>query len=73
MEFARMLGRDDLKAFLKEFSLTKPTEVQKKAIPLFLDKKDLLVLAPTGTGKTLAFALPLFALLKKRRRGGWTS
>lgn len=70
MEFARMLGRDDLKAFLKEFSLTNPTEVQKKAIPLFLDKKDLLVLAPTGTGKTLAFALPLFALLKKEEEEG---
>lgn len=70
MEFARLLGRDDLKAFLKEFSLEKPTEVQKKAIPLFLDNKDLLVLAPTGTGKTLAFALPLFALLKKEEEQG---
>jgi len=70
MEFSRMFGRDDLKAFLKEFTLTKPTEVQAKAIPLFLDKKDLLVLAPTGTGKTLAFALPLFALLKQEEEMG---
>lgn len=70
MEFAKLFERVDLKAFLKENSLKTPTEVQKKTIPLFLQGKDLFVLAPTGTGKTYAFALPLFSLLKDDEKKG---
>ncbi|MFY8272831.1 DEAD/DEAH box helicase [Pseudoalteromonas sp. SSDWG2] len=36
-----------------------PSEVQTQCIPLLLDKKDVLGMAQTGTGKTAAFALPL--------------
>ena len=36
-----------------------PTPVQREAIPLLLDGRDLLAEAPTGTGKTAAFALPV--------------
>ncbi|MCP8968929.1 DEAD/DEAH box helicase [Ectobacillus ponti] len=35
------------------------TDVQKQAIPLVLEGKDLIVESPTGTGKTLAYVLPL--------------
>lgn len=38
------------------------TEVQKQTIPLLTAKQDLLVLAPTGTGKTYAFLLPMLQL-----------
>ena len=38
---------------------TDPTEVQRKAIPIALAGRDLLVSAQTGTGKTAAFALPI--------------
>ncbi len=38
---------------------TKPTPIQQHAIPPILDKKDLLGLAQTGTGKTAAFVLPM--------------
>lgn len=38
----------------------KPTEIQSKAIPLVLQAKDLLVIAPTGSGKTEAVLLPIF-------------
>ncbi|NNC50033.1 MAG: DEAD/DEAH box helicase [Flaviramulus sp.] len=40
-----------------------PTLVQEKTIPLVLDKKDIIVSAQTGTGKTAAFALPILQLL----------
>ena len=40
-----------------------PTLVQQKAIPLVLQKKNVLVTANTGTGKTAAFALPILHLL----------
>ena len=59
-EFA--LNKPILKAiFEKNFDT--PTEVQIKTIPLVLDRKDVIVSAQTGTGKTAAFALPMLQLL----------
>lgn len=40
-----------------------PTLVQEKTIPLVLAKKDVIVSAQTGTGKTAAFALPILQAL----------
>jgi ATP-dependent RNA helicase RhlE len=40
-----------------------PTPIQNQAIPLAMDGHDILGLAQTGTGKTLAFGLPLIAHL----------
>ena len=40
-----------------------PTLVQEKTIPFVLDKKDIIVSAQTGTGKTAAFALPILQSL----------
>ncbi|WP_010137933.1 DEAD/DEAH box helicase [Oceanicola sp. S124] len=44
---------------LTEAGLTEPTPIQEQAIPLALEGHDVLGLAQTGTGKTLAFGLPL--------------
>ena len=51
-----------LKAVAEERFQT-PSLVQQKAIPLVLDKKNVIVSAQTGTGKTAAFALPIIQLL----------
>lgn len=48
-----------LKIRLKELNFSEPTPIQNKAIPLALAGHDILGLAQTGTGKTLAFGLPL--------------
>ena len=44
------------------------TPVQEKAIPYLLDRRDMIVQARTGTGKTGAFLLPLFEVLDAQRR-----
>jgi ATP-dependent RNA helicase RhlE len=48
-----------------------PTKVQREAIPVLLEGKDLMATAQTGTGKTAAFALPMLQRLRPRRRPGF--
>ncbi|WP_421987281.1 DEAD/DEAH box helicase [Roseivirga sp.] len=47
-----------------DLGFSKPTEIQQKAIPVALAGHDLLGIAQTGTGKTLAFATPLIMKVK---------
>lgn len=56
------LNKPILKAIFEKNYET-PTEIQLKAIPLVLAKKDLIATAQTGTGKTAAFILPILQLL----------
>ncbi len=44
---------------LKENGITEPTSIQRQAIPMLLMGKDIIAQAQTGTGKTLAFILPM--------------
>jgi ATP-dependent RNA helicase RhlE len=46
-----------------------PTPVQSQAIPPVLEGRDLFVCAPTGTGKTAAFALPILHRLQQNQQG----
>ena len=48
---------------LNDEGYTTPTPIQEQAIPIILERKDLLGCAQTGTGKTAAFALPLLQLI----------
>jgi len=48
---------------LKSQRITEPTPVQAQAIPPALEGKDLVAIARTGTGKTLAFGLPTLSRL----------
>ncbi len=41
-----------------------PTDIQSSAIPIILQKKDTIIQSETGTGKTLAYLLPLFERFK---------
>ncbi|XP_068633231.1 probable ATP-dependent RNA helicase DDX52 [Battus philenor] len=42
---------------------TEPTPVQRQALPCMLEDRQILACAPTGSGKTAAFLLPLFHVL----------
>ncbi|XP_077983272.1 putative ATP-dependent RNA helicase DDX52 [Glandiceps talaboti] len=47
-----------------------PTAVQMQAVPLLLNKREVLVCAPTGSGKTAAFIIPILNQLKGPRKKG---
>ena len=60
-----------LKNSLKYSNFIKPTPIQAKAIPIALHGKDILGTAQTGTGKTLAFTIPLLnkLIINKNTKG----
>ena len=51
---------------LVDSGITEPTEIQRKAIPIAIEGRDILGSAQTGTGKTFAFLLPLLTRLIKK-------
>src|SRR5690606_15212111 len=60
----KSLGLSDalLKAISKK-GYESPSAIQKKAVPLILERKDVLASAQTGSGKTAGFALPIIQIL----------
>src|SRR3989338_3314318 len=47
-----------------------PTPIQHKAIPIAIEGKDIIGIAQTGTGKTLAFGIPMIQQLAQKRGRG---
>jgi ATP-dependent RNA helicase RhlE len=48
---------------LNQMNITEPTPIQAQAIPPALEGRDIVAIAQTGTGKTLAFGLPALSRL----------
>jgi ATP-dependent RNA helicase RhlE len=63
MSFSDLRLIDPILRALKTEGYEKPTPIQEQAIPLILEKRDLLGCAQTGTGKTAAFAIPILQQL----------
>jgi superfamily II DNA/RNA helicase len=59
-----------LEAFFKEKGLKTATAIQKRVIPEILNRKSIIVLSETGSGKTLSYALPIASKLKQKEDGG---
>ncbi|MEK0344654.1 MAG: DEAD/DEAH box helicase [Nitrosopumilus sp.] len=59
-----------LDSLFEKLGFSKLTEIQKKASPIILQKKDCLVIAPTGSGKTECSVIPIFFLLKNSKKSG---
>lgn len=59
MNFKELGLNDSLIDAIGYMGFEKATPIQEKAIPIILNKKDLVACAQTGTGKTAAFILPI--------------
>jgi ATP-dependent RNA helicase RhlE len=55
---------------LENMGISDPTEIQRKAIPRIRAGQDVIGIAQTGTGKTLAFLLPVMAMLSHAQGKG---
>lgn len=56
---------------IKAAGFQTPTPIQMQAIPLMMLKREILASAPTGSGKTMAFCLPLLAHLRQPLNKGF--
>ena len=56
----------EIKDALRKMGVKRPTTIQQKAIPLLMDDMSLIAKAPTGTGKTFAFAIPILEYLNMK-------
>uniref|UniRef100_A0A673IMC5 ATP-dependent RNA helicase n=1 Tax=Sinocyclocheilus rhinocerous TaxID=307959 RepID=A0A673IMC5_9TELE len=56
---------------IKAAGFQTPTPIQMQAVPLMMHKREILASAPTGSGKTMAFCLPLLAHLRQPLNKGF--
>lgn len=66
--FQKLGLNEKLTAGLAAIQITAPTAIQQLAVPPILAGRDLLGQAPTGTGKTLAYLLPIFERLDQDKK-----
>ncbi|MCP3978973.1 MAG: DEAD/DEAH box helicase [bacterium] len=64
MKFKDFGFKPEIQRALDDAEYDTPTPIQEQAIPLLLGGQDLIGIAETGTGKTLAFLLPIFHQLE---------
>ena len=67
MSFKELNLSSKLLNTLEQLNYTTPTEIQKKAIPLIIQKRDILATSQTGTGKTATFVLPMLENIEEEK------
>ena len=70
----KILRNPPIENFLEEkfrsFGFEQLTNIQKKAVPIIYQKKNSLIIAPTGSGKTECSVIPIFSHAKKTKEQG---
>lgn len=67
MKFENLNISEQIKRNLESKGFNKATDIQYKAIPAIIRGDDILAIAPTGTGKTAAFAIPVLSILHEEK------
>ena len=67
MNFDKLGLSDKVVSAVQSCGYSEPTPIQAQAIPHVLQRRDVLGLAQTGTGKTASFTLPMLTMLEKGR------
>lgn len=70
MSFSEMGLDKELASRCESLKYLRPTPIQRQAIPVIMDGRDLIGCAATGTGKTAAFLLPVLNRLMGKARPG---
>ena len=68
MQFSELSLRPEILRATQAMGFTEMTEIQQKAIPLMLEGHDMIAKAPTGTGKTVAFGIPILSQIDTARK-----
>src|SRR3989338_2938094 len=55
---------------LDDIGFTIPTPIQRKAIPVAITGEDVIGIAQTGTGKTIAFSIPMLQQIAAKKKRG---
>ncbi len=69
MQFTDFNFENELTDGLLSMGFKSPTPIQEQAIPIILNKKDIIACAQTGTGKTAAYLLPVLNNIIKKGHG----
>jgi len=67
MTFKSLGLQEELLKAIEEKGYTTPSPIQEKAIPVILERKDVLASAQTGTGKTAGFTLPTLQIISETK------
>ena len=70
MPFSKLGLSNEIRLALTEKGYIEPTPVQEKVIPLVLQKKDVMAMAQTGSGKSASFILPILQLWNETKGEG---
>ena len=68
LQFADSNLQQDILEVLSKRNIFSPTPVQMQAIPVLLSGRDLIAIAPTGSGKTFGYLIPLLSFLRRHLR-----
>lgn len=66
-DFLQLGIRKEINYTLKSLGIVAPTSIQERTIPRILEGKDIVGTAQTGTGKTLAFVLPILEKIDEQK------